>query len=111
MSFESTEDKAIKKSANDVPPYVPRRSAQRATGEHAQAVIDSIKLPYNPRYDHVHVIDYPAFDPAYDWYRVNFYYSHDEDPTTRITSFIVLEKDVNYETSTDRNPEPGVEQG
>ena len=111
MSQESASDRAIKASANDTPPYVPRPSAQRVTGEHAQAVINAITLPYAPDYTHVHVIDYPAFDKSFDWYRVNFYYNHEEDPTTRISSFIVLAKDVNYETGTNRNPKPGVQQG
>tara|TARA_R100001463_G_scaffold114151_1_gene169332 strand:- start:222 stop:512 length:291 start_codon:yes stop_codon:yes gene_type:complete len=91
----SASDRAIKKSAEDISGFEPmKRSADRITGDHAQAVINAITLDYDPNYTHVHVVDFPEFDPAFNFYRVNFYYQTKEDPTTRISSFIVKKEDV-----------------
>lgn len=85
----SASDRAIKKSAEEEPEYVARPSSKRLTGDEAWAVISRIDGDYPSNYTHVHVFDYPSFHSAFKFYRVNFYYQHDEDPTTRIISFEV----------------------
>jgi len=94
MNDMSANDRAIKKSSENEPDYVPRISAKRLEGAEAAAVINAIDEPYPGDYTHVHVIDFPGYDPAFTWYRVNFYYEADEDPTTRIKSFIVTKDKV-----------------
>ena len=90
----SSSDRAIKKSAEQEPEYTPRPSAQRLPdGELKLSVINKCKN-VKAGYTHVHVIDYPSFDASFDWYRVNFYYSQDVDPTTRIDSYVIQKDSI-----------------
>ncbi len=89
MNDMSSNDRAIKKSSENTPDYEPREKVKRLEGAEAAVIINAIKDDYPSNYKHVHVIDYPGFDPAFTFYRVNFYYEHDTDPTTRIISFTI----------------------
>jgi len=89
----SPSDRAIKKSAESEPEYTPRASAKRLPdSELRDRIIAKCDVPLG--YTHVHVIDYPGFDPAFTWYRANFYYENDTDPTTSIKSFVIPKGDL-----------------
>jgi hypothetical protein len=87
-----TNDKAIKKSADENIPFRTKRSASRLIGEKKTAVlsaIDSKIKDLDPSYDSVVVIDYPDFDKQFDNMLVNYYYSQETNPTTYIRSIRV----------------------
>jgi len=95
MSGESAEDRAIKKSANTPPDFKPKPSANRLTsGPLYNAVRSLVDEKVTPSWIHCKVIDYPSFDPAFTWYRINYYYQHDTEPTTTLDSFVVTVDDV-----------------
>ncbi len=95
MSGESVEDRAIKKSAANEPEYEPRPKADRLTsGPLYDAVRSLVDKKVDPSWIHCKVMDYPSFDPAFQWYRINYYYQHDTDPTTTLDSFVVTVDDV-----------------
>ena len=93
---QSSQDRAIKKSAENEPEYVGKPSAQRLPdGELRDKIMNS--LPWEKiraDYHHVNVIDYPSYDERFTWYRVNLYYSNPEDPRTTLDSWIVDVKDL-----------------
>lgn len=84
-------DKAIKRSAMDEPPYEGRKSAPRLEGEDKDTVVATVveAMDVNQNYDHVLVFDYPAYDECFNFMLVNFYYTQDVDPTTRIAAYRV----------------------
>lgn len=89
----SASDKAIKRSAEQEPEYSPRASAKRMPdSELRDKILRQCDAPLG--YTHVHVIDYPGFDPRFTWYRANFYYENDEDPTTSIKSFVITKDQI-----------------
>lgn len=96
MDNMSTSDKAIKKSADENVPFESRPSAKRLPEgqlkDQILAAIPAEKLRLG--WDTVHVIDYPGFDKRFDFYRVNFYYTNQEDPTTSIDSWCVSVTDI-----------------
>lgn len=89
MSNISSNDRAIKKSAEAEPPYTPRPSAPRLEGPEKDALVENVvrgmKVPET--YTHVHVINYPAFNESWDHMLVNFYFEQESDPKTYIKSF------------------------
>ena len=86
-------DKAIKASSENEPEVFKPKSPQRLTGKAKDDVLDTIDragISINPSYHHVNVIDFPGFNPnIYNYYLVNYYFEHDEDPRTRIHSLRV----------------------
>lgn len=91
----SANDRAIKKSAESEPEYTPRASAMALeNGALKSSIIAKVADQTPENYTHVKVIDFPSFDPAFTWYRVNFYYEHQEDPRTTINSFTVSKYDL-----------------
>lgn len=84
-------EKAIKKSAMDVPPWEGRKSAPRLEGSEKEDLVKSLieakDVPLN--YVAVNVINYPAYDENFDHMLVNFYYTNDTDPTTTIKAYRV----------------------
>ena len=95
MSDMSQNDRAIKRSAEQEPEYVPKPSAMALEeGALKNSIIAKVVDQTPENYTHAKVIDYPSFDSAFTWYRVNFYYEHDEDPTTTINSFRVSKYDL-----------------
>ena len=95
MADMSANDRAIKRSAESEPEYVKRPSALALEdGELKDSILAQVSDQTPANYTHVKVIDYPSFHEAFSWYRVNFYYEHEEDPRTRINSFIVDKNDL-----------------
>ena len=84
-------DKAIKRSAMEVPPWEGRASAPRLEGEEKDSLVTSLieakDVPLN--FDSVIVFNYPALYEEFDHMLVNFYYSNITDPTTTIKSYRV----------------------
>jgi hypothetical protein len=87
---ESAQDKAIKRSSEDIPPFERPPSPKRLSGEDKDrvlALIDDSDLSVPQNYHVVHVVDFLGFNPdAFNYYLVNFFYEHDVDPRTRIIS-------------------------
>jgi hypothetical protein len=82
-------EKAIKKSAMDIPPYEARPSAPRLEGSEKDSLVKTViaakDVPMN--YDAVNVFNYTAFDENFDHMLLNFYYTNPTDPTTTILSY------------------------
>lgn len=91
MTGDSPEDRAIKKSAMDVPPFEARDKVSRLEGtekdEMVKKIVDAKNVDLS--YTHVNIYNYPAFSKAWDHMLVNFYYSHTTDPMTTIQSYRV----------------------
>ena len=94
MDNMSKSDRAIKKSAEDEPDFTPRASAKRLPdGELRDRIFALCDAPAG--YTHRYVVDYPSFDKRFNWYRANFYYQNEEDPTTSIKSFVITKDQLN----------------
>ena len=85
----SNNDRAIKRSAEQEPTYVPRPSAPRLEGTEKELMVAKVSKEMNVpmNWSHVHIVNYPAFDERWDHMLVNFYYEQDEDPTTFIKAY------------------------
>lgn len=87
-----TNDKAIKKSADENIPFRKKQSAPRLTGIKKKAIVDKVfdsVKDLDPSYDSVVVVDYPDFNKQFDHMLVNYYYSQETNPTTYIRSIRV----------------------
>ncbi len=91
MSGDSAEDRAIKKSANDVPPYEAKNKVPRLEGTEKDDLVRRLvdEMNVDQSYTHVNVYNYPAFDEAWDHMLVNFYYQNPKDPTTSLKCYRV----------------------
>jgi len=91
MSGESAEDRAIKRSSNDVPKFEVRNKVPRLEGSEKNTMVADVVRAMNvdQTYTHVNVYNYPAFNEAWDHMLVNFYYSNIKDPTTSLRCYRV----------------------
>lgn len=101
-------ERAIKKSAEDTSGFTPRPSPKRLKqGETHDREVGMVKANavVTPGYVASIVVDYRSHSDIWDHNLVNFYYSHDEDPTTTIESFRVYDTGKVTTTATAEIPE------
>ena len=90
MSSSDKLERAIKASAEDTSGFEPRVTATRLKSgsdwEYYRAQIENTTAVPSGWVACI-VVNYLGFDPMWDHNLVNYYFNHEEDPTTTIFSF------------------------